>query len=368
MSGGRENYQKNDIEGLDNDDYNALLGEYPIDTVLIRNENRTVHDVLRRIEKGDYIMNPDFSRDFIWPEEMQSKLIESVLMRIPLPAFYLAENPEGKMIVVDGLQRLSTFQSFVTNKLKLKLPHQKELHQKTFSELSYKLQNRVEDSNLIIYAIDAKAPSRALLDIFDRVNSGIPLTIQQLRNCFFMGPATKFLKTEAETDLFKKATGYSLDTAKMRERELINRFCAFFLFGAEKYEGRMDDFLNRALEKMNKLKAIELENLSSKFRTSMKNNLTVFGEHAFRKHFPDKEGRSAINASLWDVLSTGLSHYPEQLVQTKAEKLKAEIYRLFSDEEFIDAITLGTNQANRVRERFQKIESVLKEVLGDYSD
>jgi hypothetical protein len=210
----------------------------------------------------------------------------------------------------------------------------------------------VEDSNLIIYAIDAKAPSRALLDIFDRVNSGIPLTIQQLRNCFFMGPATKFLKTEAETDLFKKATGYSLDTAKMRERELINRFCAFFLFGAEKYEGRM----------------VELENLSSKFRTSMKNNLTVFGEHAFRKHFPDKEGRSAINASLWDVLSTGLSHYPEQLVQTKAEKLKAEIYRLFSDEEFIDAITLGTNQANRVRERFQKIESVLKEVLGDYSD
>jgi hypothetical protein len=127
MSGGRENYQKNDIEGLDNDDYNALLGEYPIDTVLIRNENRTVHDVLRRIEKGDYIMNPDFSRDFIWPEEMQSKLIESVLMRIPLPAFYLAENPEGKMIVVDGLQRLSTFQSFVTNKLKLKLPHQEDL-------------------------------------------------------------------------------------------------------------------------------------------------------------------------------------------------------------------------------------------------
>ena len=87
-------------------------GDYPIDTLLIRTETRTVHDVLRRIAKGSFIMNPDFQRDFIWPDDKQSKLIESVLMRIPLPVFYLAEDGQGRTIVVDGLQRLSTFERF----------------------------------------------------------------------------------------------------------------------------------------------------------------------------------------------------------------------------------------------------------------
>ncbi|WP_419652965.1 DUF262 domain-containing protein [Thiolapillus sp.] len=83
-----------EIGGLDRDE-DSSLGDYPIDTLLIRNESRTVHDVLRRIEKGTFIMDPDFQRDFIWKEDKQGKLIESVLMRIPLPVFYLAENQGG---------------------------------------------------------------------------------------------------------------------------------------------------------------------------------------------------------------------------------------------------------------------------------
>ena len=103
------------------------LGDYPIDTLLIRNEQRTVHDVVRRIRQGSFVMDPDFQRAFIWDEEKQSKLIESVLMRIPLPVFYLAEDVTGRMIVVDGLQRLWTFHRFVSNELALKLPKQTAL-------------------------------------------------------------------------------------------------------------------------------------------------------------------------------------------------------------------------------------------------
>ena len=115
-------------------------------------------------------------------------------MRIPLPVFYLAEDEEGRMVVVDGLQRLSTFRRFVSNELILKLPYQNELHKKRFSDLSPKLQNRVEDCNLVLYVIDAKVPERAKLDIFERVNSGMPLTRQQMRNCLYMGAATVFFK------------------------------------------------------------------------------------------------------------------------------------------------------------------------------
>lgn len=352
-----------DIEGLDQD-VDLSFGDYPIDTVLIRNENRTVHDVLRRIDKGNFIMDPDFQRDFIWPEDKQCKLIESVMMRIPLPVFYLAENIKGQMIVVDGLQRLSTFQRFVNNDLKLKLPHQSELNNKYFKDLSPKLQNRVEDCNLVLYVIDAKVPAQALLDIFERVNGGVPLTRQQMRNCLYSGKATSFLKNESQTTIFTKATGESLNKKTMRDRELINRFCAFKLLDIAMYKGDMDDFLVQALEKMNSLNELQLESLSSQFRTSLRNNFYIFGKHAFRKHFSPDSSRSVINASLWDVMSTGLSCYSETLIEARAGDLQAAFYTLMADESFNEAISLGTNQVSRVRTRFELTNYMLREVLG----
>ena len=131
--------QEEQIEGLD-DTEDAGLGDYPIDTLLIRKETRTVFDVVRRIENRGFALNPDFQRDFVWNIDKQSKLIESVVMRIPLPVFYLAEDTEGRMIVVDGLQRLSTFRDYLGNKFRLKLPHQESLHKRRFEELSAKLQ------------------------------------------------------------------------------------------------------------------------------------------------------------------------------------------------------------------------------------
>src|SRR5690606_23852923 len=95
-----------EIEGIGEDEVESL-GDYPIDTLLIRNETRTVHDVLRRIEQGHFVMDPDFQRDFIWLDDKQSKLIESVLMRIPLPVFYLGEDDKGRMIVVMNLVQMS---------------------------------------------------------------------------------------------------------------------------------------------------------------------------------------------------------------------------------------------------------------------
>lgn len=351
-----------EIEGLDNDE-DESWGDYPIDTVLIRSENRTVHDILRRIEKGSFVMDPDFQRDFIWPEDKQSKLIESVMMRIPLPVMYLAEDEQGRMIVVDGLQRLTTFQRYVNNELRLKLPDQQELHGKRFSDLSPKLQNRIEDCNLILYIIDAKVPERARLDIFERVNGGVPLTRQQMRNCLLMGEATRFLKREASTELFLKATGQSLNAAAMRDREFVNRFCAFYLLGVQTYRGDMDDFLAQALRYMN-AHPQELEKLSADFRNSLTNNYNVFGAHAFRKHKIDTINRTVINASLWDVMSTGLARYSNQLVDARADVLRNAFYDLISDEEFDKSITLGTSQVNRVRNRFAMVESKLQEVFN----
>lgn len=353
------------IEGI-GDDEPGSWGDYPIDTLLIRNEQRTIYDILRRICQKSYVMDPDFQRDFIWDEVKQSKLVESVMMRIPLPVFYLAEDDQGRMVVVDGLQRLSTFRRFVNNELQLRLPDRPEMHRKRFKDLAPKLQNRVEDCNIILYIIDAKVPEQARLDIFERVNGGVPLTRQQMRNCLYMGQATQFLKEESKTSLFLKATGNSLRTSTMRDREFVNRFCAFQILDLNEYKD-MDEFLANALKKMNSDSEI-LPALSDQFRTTLDNNFRLFDRHAFRKHERGQEQRNILNASLWDVMSTGLSRYSRQLVSECSTELIEQVYCLLRDGDFVDSITRGPNGMNQVKRRFAMVGAMLEEVFGAHSD
>lgn len=350
-----------ELEGLDEE--NPSFGEYPIDEFLIRRETRTVENAVKRIKQGVYIMDPDFQRDFIWSTHKQSKLIESVAMRIPLPVFYIAENDEGKMIVVDGLQRMTTFQRFLNDELKLVLEPESKLHNKRFSDLPPKLQNRIEDCNLTFYLIDSKVPERARLDIFERVNSGEPLTRQQMRNSIFMGKATRFLKKEAQTDIFREATGHSLDPKTMRDREFVNRFCAFQILGIDEYRGDMDDFLARCLRTMNKMEDSELSRLSDEFRRGLANNYMLFEKHAFRKKKPANERRSVLNASLWDVMSTGLSRYTKDQLDKCADSIHKAVHDLFDDEDFNTAITYGPNDLRRVKTRFQMTRKIFKEII-----
>ena len=352
-----------DPEGLDED---RDLGDFPIDTLLIRNVTFSVFEIVRRIEAGSYIMNPEFQRDFVWDRDRQSKLIESVVMRIPLPVFYLAEDPEGLVIVVDGLQRLTTLQDFLTNKFALKLPGQEMLNKKRFRDLSPKLQNRIEDCNLILYILDSNVPDHAKFQIFERVNGGVPLTRQQMRNCIYNGPATLWLKAESLTDLFLEATGRSLDAKKMRDRELINRFCAFYLLDYKSYtKGDMDDYLAEALQKMNKMSDSELNELSVVFRRALQNNHQLFGRHAFRKHTPDQNSRNILNASLWDVMIVGLARYSEESVREKSEELRAAFYALLNDQDFNAAITYSPNSVKRVSTRFKLAYQMFHGVFDD---
>ncbi len=363
---GRTAETEEEIEGLDPE--TPSWGDYPLDDLLIRQESRTIYDVIRRIEQSNYLMDPDFQRDFIWPEDKQSKLIESVIMRIPLPVFYVAEDDEGRMVVVDGLQRLSTFRRFITDELKLKLPDRGEIDGQRFSDLPPKIQNRVEDCNLIFYIIDSKVPERARLDIFERVNGGVPLTRQQMRNSLFMGKGTRFLKREAQTPIFLQATGGSVKPETMRDREIVNRFCAFQLLSLDEYRGDMDQFLANCLRRMNRMNDEQLTSLSAEFRRGLANNLLLFDRFAFRKHVPGQNRRQKLNASFWDVMSTGLSRYEEHRVSALADAVREAIYELLEDEEFNTAITYGPNDARKVKTRFTMARKVLQETLGDHTN
>ena len=353
---------KEDIEGLDSGG-GSREDACPIDSLLIRRESHTIHEVLQQPHQNRFVVNPDFHLDFVWPGAKQSKLIESVIMRIPLPAFYLAEDRGGKIMVVDGVQRLATFHRFLNNKLKLQLPDRKELDGKAFKDLDKKFQNRIKECNLIIYAIDSKVPERDCLDIFERVNSGGPLSRQQMRNCMHIGKAAKFLKTEARTDLFLRATGERLNQETMRDCEFVNRFCAFKLLGVDAYKGDMDDFLSECLREMNAKEDEELLRLSAKFRRGLANSWVLFGKHAFRKREPKQESPNPLNASLWDVMSTGLSEHKKEPIREHAKSLNNAFFSLLKDLEFNDAITDDTNNSTKVKNRFTLADTLFFEEI-----
>lgn len=349
-------------EGLD--EHEAIdLGDYPLDSLMIRTDKRTAFEVCRRIDSGSYILNPEFQRDFIWDENKQCKLIESAVMRIPLPVFYLAETLEGKIVVVDGLQRLTTFHRFLNNKFRLKgLEYAKELNGKLFKDLTPKLQSRVEDASLTLYLIDSQVPEQAKLDIFERVNSGQPLTKQQMRNCLYLGEATRWLSEMAESKEFLAATDGGLNWKTMRDRECINRFLAFYECELAEYTGNMDNFLRNVLEKKKAMGTPYWEEMTERFLRSMFLNKRIFGTNAFRKIKEDGT-RSVINVALFDVFSVLFAKYGDRIQEEHDAAILSGFRDLLVDEAFFDTISYATNSVKKVEYRFQRVKNLLKEVL-----
>lgn len=357
-----------DVEGYETDSGEGW-GDYPLDAVFVRTEQRTVADVVKRIKNDRYILDPDFQRVFVWANDKQSKLIESCVMRIPLPVFYVAEAPDGRIIVVDGLQRLTTFARFLNNQFKLtgltkgELSGSHELEGRLYDDLPINLQERVSDTQLTMYILDSKAPEQARLDIFERVNSGAVLTRQQMRNALYNGPATQWLKAAAEGDAFQDATAGSLDAKTMRDREAINRFVAFSILGWQDYtSGDMDTFLAKGLKRLAAMEHDERNELRKRFDAAMELSEKLFGPHAFRKSLATEshEGRrSVINISLFEVTAVIFAHWADELDEDDNDDLCETIEELVQEEDFSRAITYSTNSTQAVRTRFAMMEEAV---------
>ena len=170
----------------------------------------TVDLVLKRLARGEIDVAPDFQRAAgIWKDRAQSQLVESLLIRIPLPAFYFDGSNEDLLVVVDGIQRLTAVRRFVLDgTLRLSgLEYLTDLDGKLFTELSRPLQRRIEETMLTVYLIDKGTPEEAKLNIFKRLNTGgEPLRLQEIRHAMNPGPVRSFLRDAATSEEFLAAT------------------------------------------------------------------------------------------------------------------------------------------------------------------
>lgn len=354
----------------------------PFDPTKIRiiTERISLDNILKRITHHEINLQPDFQRmGGIWDKLKMSRLIESLLIRIPLPAFYMDASDEDEWLVIDGLQRLTTFKRFIipdneNERLRLyKMEFWKEYEGFSFDELPRPLQRRIEETQVTLYLVQKGTPHNVKFNIFKRINTGgVPLSGQEIRHALNLGAVTDLLKELAETEEFKQATDNGVSPMRMTDRECVLRFLAFVMKHPSDYTSKdeLDSFLNNRMKELNELgerQTEKLDDLRNRFVRAMKAAQNILGRTAFRKPSTTNR-RSPISKALFEVWSVNFDRLTDKelndLAQHKAD-LQKRFEGLMDDTEFVTAISYSTGDYRRVQYRFQKIEQIIQEILDN---
>lgn len=345
----------------------------PFDPARIRVDTKpmVISLLMDRIRNREIDLTPGFQRKGgIWSKKAKSQLIESLLIRIPLPAFYMDGGDESKWLVVDGLQRLSTLKSFVIDKTLVLdgLEFLSECEGKKFDQLARNLQRRILETQVTVFLIQENTPPEVKFNIFKRINTGgLPLSSQEIRHALHQGPASALLQSLAESAEFRTATNEGIRDDRMGDRECILRLLAFMRTSYRDYRSKnLDAFLNQCMIELNELPATDLNDLDARFRRAMVDCYRLFGDHAFRKQKRGSAKRSPVNRALFEVWSASvesLSAADVQRLEAKREDLRECFLTLLEDSGFEAAITYGTGDSRKVRLRFSRIEEIIQETL-----
>lgn len=340
----------------------------------IKQKNLSIDILIKRLAakpKPEIDLYPDFQRkDDLWDAKKQSRLIESILINFPLPAFYFDGTDNNKWLVVDGLQRLSSIRNFVVSKsLQLSgLEFLSSLEGKGFDELPRTLQRQIEEAQIVAYIINPGTPEQVKFNIFKRVNTGgLLMEPQEIRHAINQGVPAKFVAELANTDEFKAATGGKIKTERMLDREFITRFISFYIKPVSDYKPDLDTYMSTTMGDIKSIEEKERDSIKINFKKAMQTAKNIFGEYAFRKVYGYDQRRRPINKALFEVWSVELTKLTDEqrtkLLNNKQALNDKFIELMNSDESFVASITSATGDKTRVSYRYEKIQNVINQTL-----
>lgn len=344
--------------------------------------NISIESLKNKYERGKLDLSPDYQRNYVMKKTVASRLIESILLNIPIPVIYLAEEEDGSWVVIDGKQRLTSIISFINGKfitdgLDFKLTGLKmlsELNGKLFSQLSADDQEKIFNSSLNSVVISKDSDENVKFEIFERLNTGsVPLNEDEIRNNIYRGTYTELLAKLEEDDIFNKIVDKPNYKKRMFYRGMILRFFAFYEQTYLKYKPSMKTFCNKHLKTlryMDENKQAEYEHV---FKDTVSMVYSVFGKNAFRRLVKDsnsnnyKWSNTRINMALFDVEMGGFSTYVDkkELVYKHADEIRDAMYNLMLDEKFVESIEMKTSNTYTVEYRFDVWRNALKEILHE---
>ena len=356
---------------------------YDPEQIRVDTNNYSIKNVYDLIKDGDIDLSPSFQRNLVWDRKQKCRLIESILLRIPLPVFYFASDEEGLLSVVDGLQRLSAIRDFMDNKFALSdLEYLDESCNGRFYSkepaLDRKFLRRIQNTQIGINIIDASSPSDVKYDVFRWLNTGgKPLNTQELRNCLASKELRRALHEMAHSREFIDSTEGSVSDNRMNAQELALRFLMFRNFlgesasveGLRSYSGDMEHDLNDFTDKISRHKKLDLSGEIAAFIRAMKNARYLFGKHAFRKvdRYTEANSRkSIINKALFVSWSVMLSYYDYECVTRNVRQqalLNPLGKELSEDTYFFGLMSFGTNGWKNIYVAFEKAAVICGEFL-----
>lgn len=336
----------------------------------ITSKQMILEALFKRIKNHEINLFTGFQRQGdLWDNTKQSRLIESILIRFPLPAFYFDGTDDDKWLVVDGLQRISSLKNFVIDK-KLKLENLEFLkfNGKGFDDLPRDLQRRIEESTITVYIINPGTPEDVKYNIFKRINTGgLVLEPQEIRHAINQGIPAEFVAELANLEEFKKATTYSIKSSRMLDRDFVTRFISFYINNYKEYVPDLDTFMNKSMSQIKSMSLEQRATLKKDFIKAMITAISIFGNDAFRKRINKDDYRKPINKALFETWSVCLSKLNKDeldlLIKNKKELIKSHIELMVSDPMYFAAISSGTGDKNRIGKRFSELELLIKKNL-----
>lgn len=334
-----------------------------------------IGSLLQRYLDGDLALDPLFQRRAVWEDSRSSRLIESVILEVPLPLFYLAEDANGKQEVIDGQQRLKAFFRFLQNEYPLSgLKALPQLKGKYFKDLEKPMQRLVRDSPIRTIMFKKESDENLRFEIFERLNTGaVPLNSQELRNCVYRGPYNEKLISLGARPDYMFLMGLKASERRMRDVEYVLRFAAFYHATYLKYRPPISTFLDQDMRKHRLATNEQLEELESAFKNAVYLVRSLLGLNAFRRYYRGTEknpnGRwepKKFNAALYDILMYSFADKDKNLVMANLDAIReALIVQMTENQPFIDAIELSTSSVRMVTTRFDIWRKALDDILAD---
>jgi hypothetical protein len=355
-------------------------------TVKTQNVEYDLETLIKRIKQKTIKLDPDYQRRHRWSNETSSRLIESLILNIPIPVIFISQDVDvddevdetaSRYTVIDGQQRLTAIFDFITNSMELEgLETLTELNGSYYKDLPPFLTRRLEERTIKCLRIDSTVDDQVKFDIFERLNTGsIRLESQELRNVTARGPFNNKIKELAKGKDFRaliQVDGANPDenakVKKMEDAELVLRYFALRYRGPEKIGKGFKEFLTGSLTEFNRWSKAEIEEKSEEFNVYMSFILRTMGTQAFAKwriepNAPAKK-MSSFNAAVFDAVSIGLARTIDvkDLAAAEAEitpKLLRVKEVMFGNKDFFDAISGSVNDVGKVSTRIRLVQEHL---------
>lgn len=339
----------------------------------------------KRLVNEELDLTPEFQRAAnIWDNKRKSRLIESILLKIPLPSFYFSEDQSGDYSVVDGLQRLCSIFHFINysalnkatnsklNPLRLSnLQYVTELNGLTFDEIDRKFQRRIEELVLSVNIIRPNTPNAVKFNVFARLNQGgMPLNAQEIRNAIFKGQWRDHIRELAESKSFLNATESKIATLRQQDMELVLRYISHYQIG-EPFEreanSNLDSFLNKTVEVIfPDWLENDWENAKASFYRAVKYAHELLGENAFRK-IGNGGSRPPINRGLFESQLLALTVLSDDemkiLLKKKDVVINSIHYEINNNIDLARSLTLSTGSAKASSIRYHAMLNILRGCL-----